>query len=57
MAEVAPEIDSTSTLGALVALTKPVVISLLQVTALSAVLIHDLIQYHLGNGLDIMATM
>ena len=57
MAEVAPEIDSTSTLGALVALTKPVVISLLQVTALSAVLIHDLIQYHLGNGFDIMATM
>ena len=57
MAEVAPEIDSTSTLGALVALTKPVVISLLQVTALSAVLIHDLIQYHLGNGFDVMATM
>ncbi len=57
MAEVAPEIDSTSTLGALVALTKPVVISLLQVTALSAVLIHDLIQYHLGNGFDVVATM
>jgi len=57
MAEAAPEIDSTSTIGALVALTKPVVISLLQVTALSAVLIHDIIQYHLGNGFDVMATL
>ena len=57
MAEAAPEIDSTSTIGALVALTKPVVISLLQVTALSAVLVHDIIQYHLGNGFDVMATL
>tara|TARA_B100000315_G_scaffold101724_1_gene93424 strand:- start:37 stop:1149 length:1113 start_codon:yes stop_codon:yes gene_type:complete len=57
MAEAAPEIQSNSLAVALIALMKPVVIGLLQVTAISAVLIHDLIEYHQGNGFDILATL
>jgi len=57
MAEAAPEIQSNSMAVALFALMKPVVIGLLQVTAISAVLVHDLIEYHQGNGFDILATL
>ena len=57
MAEAAPEIQSNSLAIALIALMKPVVIGLLQVTAISAVLVHDLIEYHQGNGFDILATL
>lgn len=57
MAEAAPEIDSSSTAGALFALMKPVVIGLLQVTAISAVLVHDLIELHTTGNFDPMATI
>lgn len=57
MAEAAPEIDSSNLLRALFALMKPVVIILLQITALAAVIVHDLVDYHLGNGFDIVGTL
>ena len=44
-------------LGAWFALMKPGVILLLQVTAICAVLAHDLIDWHLGAGLDVLATL
>lgn len=57
MAEAAPEIKSNQIAVALFALMKPVVIGLLQVTAISAVLIHDLIEYHKGNGFAPLETL
>ena len=44
-------------LGAWFALMKPGVILLLQVTAICAVLAHDLIDWHVGAGLDVLATL
>tara|TARA_A100001037_G_C15141077_1_gene633734 strand:- start:18 stop:1121 length:1104 start_codon:yes stop_codon:yes gene_type:complete len=49
MAEATPEIKSNNLLLALFSLMKPSVIGLLQVTAISAVIVHDLIDYHNGS--------
>jgi len=57
MAEAMPDFEGGGTLGSLFALMKPTVIALLQVTALCAVLAHDIIQWHLGNGFNISETL
>jgi protoheme IX farnesyltransferase len=57
MAEALPDFEGGGTLGSLFALMKPTVIALLQVTALCAVLAHDLVQWHIGNGFDPMGTL
>ena len=49
--------EQAGSLGAWFALMKPGVILLLQVTAICAVLAHDLIDWHLGAGLDVLATL
>lgn len=49
--------EHVGSLGAWFALMKPGVILLLQVTAICAVLAHDLIDWHLGAGLDVLATL
>ncbi len=49
--------EQAGSLGAWFALMKPGVILLLQVTAICAVLAHDLIDWHLGAGLDVMETL
>ena len=49
--------EQAGSLGAWFALMKPGVILLLQVTAICAVLAHDLIDWHVGAGLDVLATL
>jgi len=49
--------EQACSLGAWFALMKPGVILLLQVTAICAVLAHDLIDWHVGAGLDVLATL
>ncbi len=57
MVEVGPEFAARGLLGSLFRLMKPTVIALLQVTALCAVFVHDLVDYHNGLGFSIVDTL